>query len=230
MFARNNYIFLVVPIFGLKIKKLKYFLLKILVLLLTIVLKFLKLFKMSSLFNNCVYTATSDEGFKFRLVFTEENNVEDPDPEYGGYAAFECYDEDYIRYVYYTDASLMRAGIGRLYTKYPDGEIFEVNVTLAKTEKPLIVDCYDNLFIVDPETNKETEWTEYIGKEVLGSMSNDEGCSFEYTVKVLELKLLKSTGNYRVKMNIEGDLYPVDVCWVLLLSPKGDILKKCRAD
>ena len=185
---------------------------------------------MSSLFNNCVYTATSDEGFKFRLVFTEENNVEDPDPEYGGYAAFECYDEDYIRYVYYTDDSFMNTDCGRLYTKYPDGEIFEVDVTLTKTEKPLIVDCYDNLFIVDPETNKETEWAWYIGKEVLGSMSNDEGCSYEYTVKVLELKLLKSTGNYRVKINIEGDLYPGYVCWVLLLSPKGDILKKCRAD
>lgn len=91
---------------------------------------------MPSLFNNCVYTATSDEGFEFRLVFTEKNNVEDPDPKYGGYAAFECYDEDYIRYVYYTDDSFMNTDYGRLYTKYPDGEIFEVDVTLAKTEGP----------------------------------------------------------------------------------------------
>jgi hypothetical protein len=94
----------------------------------------------------------------------------------------------------------------------------------------LVTDCYNNLFIIDPETSKETEWTEYVGHNVLGALSNDDGYSFNYYIKVLKLKRLKFTGNYKVKMEIDGDLYPHNAYWVLLLSPKGDILKKCRAE
>ena len=94
----------------------------------------------------------------------------------------------------------------------------------------LVTDCYDNLFIVNTEIGMSIEWTEYIGRNVLGLMSNDNGDSFNYYIKVLELKRLKLTGNYRVKIEIDGDLWPCNAYWVLLLSPKGDILKKCRAE
>lgn len=91
-----------------------------------------------------------------------------------------------------------------------------------------ITDCYKNLYVVNPETGKKIEWTRYIGQDVLGSLANDDGESFNYYIKVLELKSLKPTGNYRVKMEIDGDLCPDKAYWSLLLSPKGDILEKCR--
>ena len=94
----------------------------------------------------------------------------------------------------------------------------------------LAIGCYDNLWIVNTEKCGWTEWERYIGQCVLGKMANDDGESFNYYTKVLEMERLNPTGNYRVKIEIDGDLDPNKSYWVLLLSPKGDILEKCKVD
>lgn len=181
---------------------------------------------MSSIFkSDCVYIATSEEGFKFRLVFTEDNNVDyEYDPCYAGYTGYECSDDEYVRYVYYCESDCLS---GRLYTKYADGDEFEVDVSLEEEHLPLFVDCNNNLFIKHSVLG-EVEWVEIADKEVLSEICCDDNSSINCSIEVLGIKMLKTTGNYRVKMDVSGSLYPGSVCWNVLLSPDGKILKKCR--
>ena len=87
----------------------------------------------------------------------------------------------------------------------------------------LLVDCYNNLFIIN-DSGKDMEWTDYIGYDVLGLMT-DNCKSFSYSINVLNCKRL-SSGNYKVTAKISGTLYPIDYTWSLLLSSNGDIIKK----
>jgi hypothetical protein len=75
----------------------------------------------------------ADSNIHFNLIFTEHNDSEDYDSEHPDYYRFECYDDEYIRYVYYTiDPNALK---GFLETRYSNGEftIFDVEFPSYKS-------------------------------------------------------------------------------------------------
>ena len=75
----------------------------------------------------------ADSNIHFNLMFTEHNDSEDYDSDHPDYYRFECYDDEYIRYVYYTvDPNALK---GFLETRYSNGEftIFDVEFPSYKS-------------------------------------------------------------------------------------------------
>lgn len=205
----------------------------------------------SDIISDGVYIATSEEGDVFRIIFTEENEKHETDPLYKNMKGLECYDESYIRYIYYSDTSnLKTSSFGTLYTKYHNGEECFWNVTLKKEMEPVIVDKYNHLFIYDSNINDYVDWRSVIDEYEFGEMVNeydDESyynfiTSYNYfdivkyyEVNVINLKKNKKTGNYRMLINIyensgnnKYDKYDNANYCVVIISPTGKILCHSR--
>ena len=197
-----------------------------------------------------VYIATSEEGDVFRIVFTEENEKYKSDPVYKTMKGLECYDENYIRYIYYSDiVNLKTCLFGTLYTKYDDGEECFWNVTLKKEMEPIIVDNFNHLFVYNSKINDYVDWRSLVNPSEFESMTNIYfKLSYDYNINILNLKKNAKTGNYKILIKIENNInneydyyyyndnYNYDdydnyiydnVYFNILLSPNGKILKKC---
>ena len=147
----------------------------------------------------------------------------------------ECYDNDYIRYVYYSDNSNLKTSLfGTLYTKYHDGDECYWNVTLKKEMEPVIVDKYNHLFVYDSEINDYVDWRCIIHPYDFGEMfGNDFEFISHYDVNIVNLKKNNKTGNYRMLVNIyensynnKYDKYDNANYYIVLISPTGTILSQ----
>lgn len=174
---------------------------------------------------NCVYIATSNCGEKFRIIFTGENNVEVDDPQYAGCENLECYDENYIRYIYsyyYDNLKTEMYGILSLRQGYPsDYEDYEV--TIEKEIMPLKIDGKNQLCVYDSILMDYELWHVLLPQDKLSQISPNGSKNIK--TNVLELKKLKTTGNYRCKIMIMDD-NNFSRKWMLLLGEMGEILKK----
>ena len=174
---------------------------------------------------NCVYIATSIFGNEFRLMFTNENDVADDDPIYAGCERLECYDENYIRYIYsyYPDnLKTEMYGILSLRQGYPsDFEDYEV--TLKKEIISLKIDETNQLCVYDNILMDYQLWHLILPQNQLLELSSSELKNIK--INVLELKKLKTTGNYKCKMLISNEIVGCRK-WILLLGEMGEIIKK----
>ncbi len=162
---------------------------------------------------NTVYTATSEEGFHFRLMLQELIN-DSP-------ITYSCYDEEYLQYNLVLDNNCVSGKL--MYLGEPDPEQDEPAEydVIVEVETPHLA-VNDNLLYVLHNGNYYL-WADTYSSSIRDLIQCDEG----YDVcKVMDLKYLKTTGNYRVKMMIEGQGY--SRIWTLLMNDRGEILKKAE--
>ena len=171
---------------------------------------------------NTIYNATSDEGFQFRLMMQELIN-DSP-------ITYSCYDEEYLKYNLVLDMSCPETEhsvffvSGKLmYLGEPDpeqDEPAEYNV-IVKIETPHMAVTDELLYVLF--NGDYVLWADMYSFAIHNLIQCDQG----YDVcKVLDFKYLMTTGNYRVKMLIEGEGY--SRIWNLLMNVHGEILKKAE--
>ncbi len=186
-------------------------------------------------FEDCVYIAKSKCGSKFRITFTPDNDINDSDPEiaglYGRMTRRECYDENDIRYIYsyYPDEGLLFKGM--LACREVDGPYDWFNVILEKEKPELVADSNGRLNVLDQISGEYRDWFLTIDEDILLSM--DIYKHYRYglpDVKVLDIKRIKSTGNYKVKISVKYSGSLKMTTWNLLMDYSGFILKKCICD
>lgn len=156
---------------------------------------------------NTIYNATSDEGFHFRLILQELIN--------DAPVTYSCYDEEYLHYNLVLDSNLVGGKLmylGDEPTEY--NVIVEVETQHMSVKDELLCVLYNGYYVL---------WADMHSIAIRELIQCDDG----YDVcKVLDFKYLKTTGNYRVKMLIEGEGY--SRVWSLLLDGRGEILKKAE--
>lgn len=174
---------------------------------------------------NCVYIATSTCGEIFRIIFTNENDISVDDPVYIGCENLECYDEKYIRYIYsyYPDnLKTEMYGILSLRQGYPS-DYQDYEVTLEKEIIPLKIDEKNQLCVYDNILMDYELWHILLPQDKLLQISPNGSKNIK--TNVLELKKLKTTGNYKCKIIMMNE-HNLSRKWMLLLGEMGEILKK----
>ncbi len=186
-------------------------------------------------FEDCVYVAKSKCGSKFRIIFTPDNDIDASDPEFAGYYGRmyrrECYDENYVRYIYsyYPNGNIFK---GIIACSEVDGSYDWYDVILEEDKPDLVADEYGRLTVLDQISGEYHDWVTTIADEdILLSMDIFRHSQFGFpVVKVLGISRLKSTGNYRVKIRVAYRGRPVITTWNLLMDYSGFILKKAICD
>lgn len=158
---------------------------------------------------NQVYRFTSTYGDEFIIVLCDKSETD----YYTGY------DENYLQYKFICDDKSRM--IGRLY----DMDSNEYIVIVTPVTPKFIINVHSHLCMLNADNNKYYYW-QCEKLEELRKLFMDDGEHLRCKCKASDLKKVKSTGNYRVKLNVEGEGY--SRYYQLLMDECGNIIHKAE--
>lgn len=167
---------------------------------------------------NKIYTATT-EGYQFQLVVSEYTEIMDPLSEEP--ITYKCYDENYVSYSFICNNVIEEENGDTLYEGILVDEYgYECNAELSNYKLPLYINLHSELCVLNNAGGYDT-W-DYIFAHDVRNLCNDD-ITGRIRCRALNMKKLKTTGNYKVKMNMEGEGYSRD--FNILMDEHGTIVK-----
>jgi len=170
---------------------------------------------------NKLYTAHTSEGYELQLVISEYTNMvwatsEEP-------IIYKCYDENYTSYSFAcNNVNALENGDILYEGTLVDEYNFECHAVLSEYKTPLYINMHSELCVLRSNGNYIL-WDCLYSHELRKLCNDDSG---RIKCKALNMKKLKTTGNYKVIMNMEGEGYSRD--FIILMDEHGTIVKSAE--